>query len=217
MGRIRYILPVARLLFFGAVLCFFTASCSTNGDAYEFVRNLKGGPGRIALLRVRDLEDDYVYPQGVTRQKFVWRETTGEWNVTFPQEGYSYAGFAMRTPLDVSAGRATRAIQFRLKPREIAAHITFAVVDGDRSNGRVLVDVPLADYQVGANRAWGTYAIPLDALPARGPIISAIGSEETKAEGEMDWSDVREFRLSTASQPMPVRSLTITGLEIGRR
>ena len=217
MGRSVYILAAARLLAAGALLALATSSCSTDGDAYEYVRQLRGGPERVALLRTRDFEDDYVYPQGVTRQKFVWREAAGEWHVTFPQDGYSYAGFAMRNPLNVLSNRAVRAIRFRMKPRDMAAHITFAVVDGDRSNGRVLVDVPLADYEVGASRAWGCYAIPFDAFPARGWIISAPGAERTESEGELDWSDVREFRLCTATQPMPMRSLVITGLEIGRR
>ena len=217
MGRTVYILSSARLLLAGAALVLVASSCSTDGDAYEYVRQLRGGPGRIPLLRTRDFEDDYVYPAGVTRQKFVWREAAGEWNVTFPLEGYSYAGFAMRNPLNLSSNRAGRAIRFRMKPRGMAQHVTLALVDGDRSNGRVLVDVRLADYEIDAGKTWGVYVIPLDAFAARGWITSDVGSEKSQSEGELDWSDIREFRLSTVTQPMPVQSLVIAGLEIGRR
>ena len=216
MRRTGHILSQIRLL--AAVPALLLAvSCSTDGDAYEFVRQLRGGPDLIPLLKVRDFEDDYVYPAGLTKQKFTWRESIGDWQVVFPYEGYAYAGFALRSPLDVSAVRAERAFRFRRKRRAAAAHITLGLADGDRVDGRIFVDVPLADYEVGVGRTWGTYVVPLEAFGPRGWRINAIGAEKSGSEGEMDWSDVREFRLTSASQPMPVRQITIARLEIGRR
>lgn len=216
MRRTGHILSQLRLL--AAVPALLLAvSCSTDGDAYEFVRQLRGGPDLVPLLKVRDFEDDYVYPAGMTKQKFIWRESTGDWQVVFPHEGYAYAGFALRSPLDLSADREERAVRFRMKPRAAAAHITLGLADGDRADGRVLVDVPLADYEVGIGRTWGTFVVPLEAFGSRGWRISAVGAGKSGSEAGMDWSDVREFRLSTASQPMPVRQLTIARLEIGRR
>jgi hypothetical protein len=167
------------------------------------------------LREPRLLEDDYVYPEGISHQRLVWNDRGEEWIIRLAGAQYAFGGIVFRRAYDFSENHSRYAIMFSVRPAEMVPYLSVGLADGERRGPRVMADVPLAARQVGRSGEWAHVAVPLDDLGDEGTVIGGAGASPPSERQPMDWADIREIRLTGLTDQRPDEEITIRDLRFG--
>ena len=164
------------------------------------------------LHEPRLLEDDYVYPSGMSRQRLVWNDRGEEWIIRLAGAQYAFGGIMFRRAYDFSGNRSRFALMFSVQPAEMVPYLSVGVADGERRGVRVMADVPLATRETGRSGSWVHVTIRLDDFGDEGTVIGGDQAARQSERQPVDWSDIREIRLSGLIDQRPDQEITIRNL-----
>lgn len=192
-----------------ALLC---AGCMSPGPPLPIGDSMQFLTERIHLfLTPKELRDETMYPPGATHQILRWKGECFNWVITFPAEGYAYAGITLRRPADLHDCMNHGQLIFTVCPLAAATNLTVALVDGDQTPLHVMVHQPVTAKPMLLNSDIGIAKIPLPGFPSRGVVLDAPSPEASSAD--FDAADIREIRILTAGglagQPFTVGQLRI--------
>lgn len=154
------------------------------------------------------LEDDYVYPAGLARQRMVWSVRGEEWRVRLAAAQYSFAGIVFRRPFDFSGNRPGFALMFSVRPADMIPYLSVGLADGSR----VMTDKPLSACETGRSFSWTHVIVRLDALGDEGAVIGGAGAESRPPLRPVNWADIREIRVTGLGDGRPDREIEIRDL-----
>jgi hypothetical protein len=146
----------------------------------------------LPLDRPRKVLDEYVYPEGSTRQGFAWGPFGTEWRVRHGHSKASYAGFVFKGECHYADRLDKIVLSFRMQPLRHDRDVMIGLV-GRSGNKTVMTTTRLSEHRVREWGGWGLYHIRLTAFPEMGWWLDSEGAPAGRAA--MDWSDVCEMRL----------------------
>jgi hypothetical protein len=167
------------------------------------------------LSEPRLLEDDYVYPAGVSRQRLVWDDRGEEWIIRLAGAQYAFGGIVFRRAYDFSENHSRFALMFDVRPAEMIPYLSVGLADGERQGARVMADVPLATRETGRSGSWVHVTVRLDDLGNEGTVIGGDQASRQSERQPMDWADIREIRFTGLTDQRPDQEITIRDLRFG--
>ncbi len=182
-------------------------------------------PARVAPLSVRriplfghpkEIGEDYVYPPVFTQQRLLWGDDGMEWHMRFPTRRYSYAGVALRRPLDLSLDRPRARLVFKIKPASLAPFLSVALIDSRAEALPVMTDYWLQDVGALSGDDWATIEIALASFPGEGVAVGPAGSALEAQPRAFDWSALREIRFVSGGGRVPSQEIIVKQVRIQR-
>ena len=167
------------------------------------------------LSEPRLLEDDYVYPAGVSRQRLVWNDRGEEWVIRLAGAQYAFGGIVFRRAYDFSENHSRFALMFSVQPAEMIPYLSVGLADGECRGARVLTDVPLASRTTGGLGSWAHVTVRLDDFGDEGTVIGGARDAGQSERQPMDWADIREIRITGLTDQRPDQEITIRNLRFG--
>ena len=165
---------------------------------------------RVFLMdQPRELLEDYTYPQQTTRQLLSWGDRGAEWRIRLARRGHASATLVFRHPYDLSNRREGTLLMFSFAPRHMAKHVSVGLIDWNREPPRVLTDVPLEAGGATTLGSRGYYSIHLAAFSNLGVAVDAAIPGGAGTSHSVDWSDIRELRVSGLGEERPGEEIVI--------
>jgi hypothetical protein len=164
------------------------------------------------LSEPRLLEDDYVYPAGVSHQRLVWDTRGEEWFLQLAGAQYAFGGIVFRRAYDFSDNRSRFALMFSMRPAEMVPYLSVGLADGESRGARVMADVPVATRETGRSGSWVHVTVRLDDFGDEGTVIGGAQAAGQSERQPLDWADIREIRFTGLTDQRPDQEITIRNL-----
>jgi hypothetical protein len=204
---------IPRLMATGALLMACAGGCSSPKKTERREAAYAAAEQRIQMQRMAipmeavQLLDPYTHPQYTARQAFSWKPFGTEWRIMVVDHEHEYSGFTVKRPYEINPILDGMVLAFDLWPPDAVNGLAIGIIDGKQGdpNQRIAllpVEPYLRDKQL--RPAWRSFAIPLTEFNNHVFHIRDGALIEAPSE-ELDWNDVREFRMvrmiRSAGQP----------------
>jgi hypothetical protein len=177
---------------------------------------------RVPLISTpMDVRNDYVYPMPGMRQKLIWQDGVGSWELKFPPKGYAYGGVQLKRKVNMALSREATRLTFRLKPARAAEHLTVALVDQPSNTTCAITDYQLRNTGSFNGEGWVTIEIALTNFPTVAhPLTTSwdtAAMDPALASPRLfDWQGIREVRIVSHTGPRSDQPVLIKNLSLQR-
>jgi hypothetical protein len=167
------------------------------------------------LSEPRLLEDDYIYPADISHQRLVWDDYGEEWIIRLASAQYAFGGIVFRRAYNFSENHSRFALMFSVRPAEMIPYLSVGLADGEGRGARVMTDLPVAVCETGRSGPWVHVTVRLDDLGDEGTVIGGDQVSRQSERQPVDWSDIREIRITGLTDQRPDQEITIRNLRFG--